>query len=779
MLQLLGKCSGADRVYIFDKKEKNRKEYFCLQYEWKNEDDILEKEQLFSEITVEDIPHWTDELKKGLTIQVTDCEELSPMEQEYNLMKKHHTYSRVLAPIFSRDHLSGFIGMNHFYKGISELFIHQLAFVGAHLNTARENLRMFTLLGKNLESMEKERQILNVLCEDCTSVYKVNLLDDTAEVVKLEQGANAPKILKSREKIILCYSKELKYYYDHFVIKESAPDFPVLIAFRHVDEIIKEERNHQRELEDSLAEVKMNNEIISAISKIYYMIYRIDLQDFYYEEITGGSENHRFTGMKGTAAAHITSDSSEKVASKYRAMVKQFYDLSTLKKRLEKEESIAVDYLATDNNWHLARFIVQSRAEDGTARQVLLVIRVISEEKRREKYLIDAVEEANRANEAKSEFLSRMSHDIRTPMNAIMGFTRVARNHLHEPDKILDCLDKINLSGSNLQQLINDVLDISRIESGEFRIDSEPVKLSELCKLYEQNIRGTAEDKNQKFICNRHDIIYDTVLSDRLRIGQIYMNLLSNAVKYTPEGGTVELEVYEEPFPDKDKIRLVSIVRDNGIGMSEKFMKEMYSQFSRAIDTRVNKVQGSGLGLAIVKKIVDQMNGTIEATSRLHEGTTFRVTLDVPFIREQEVSETTAEIPFFKLRPSRIIKTLLIAEDNDLNYEILEEQLEMYGIHCVRAVNGKECVQLFEIDPSGTYDAILMDMQMPVMNGLDATRAIRRLPSPESKQIPIIALTANAYLEDVQKCKEAGMNDHMSKPVQIEQIIRTVERWMK
>ena len=673
MLQLLGKCSGADRVYIFDKKEKNRKEYFCLQYEWKNEDDILEKEQLFSEITVEDIPHWTDELKKGLTIQVTDCEELSPMEQ----------------------------------------------------------------------------------------------------------GANAPKILKNREKIILCYSKELKYYYDHFVIKESAPDFPVLIAFRHVDEIIKEERNHQRELEDSLAEVKMNNEIISAISKIYYMIYRIDLQDFYYEEITGGSENHRFTGMKGTAAAHITSDSSEKVASKYRAMVKQFYDLSTLKKRLEKEESIAVDYLATDNNWHLARFIVQSRAEDGTARQVLLVIRVISEEKRREKYLIDAVEEANRANEAKSEFLSRISHDIRTPMNAIMGFTRVARNHLHEPDKILDCLDKINLSGSNLQQLINDVLDISRIESGEFRIDSEPVKLSELCKLYEQNIRGTAEDKNQKFICNRHDIIYDTVLSDRLRIGQIYMNLLSNAVKYTPEGGTVELEVYEEPFPDKDKIRLVSIVRDNGIGMSEKFMKEMYSQFSRAIDTRVNKVQGSCLGLAIVKKIVDQMNGTIEATSRLHEGTTFRVTLDVPFIREQEVSETTAEIPFFKLRPSRIIKTLLIAEDNDLNYEILEEQLEMYGIHCVRAVNGKECVQLFEIDPSGTYDAILMDMQMPVMNGLDATRAIRRLPSPESKQIPIIALTANAYLEDVQKCKEAGMNDHMSKPVQIEQIIRTVERWMK
>lgn len=258
---------------------------------------------------------------------------------------------------------------------------------------------------------------------------------------------------------------------------------------------------------------------------------------------------------------------------------------------MEKEESIAIDYLATDNNWHLSRFIVQSRTEDGTARQVLLVIRVISEEKRREKYLIDAVEEANRANEAKSEFLSRMSHDIRTPMNAIMGFTRVARNHLHEPDKILDCLDKINLSGSNLQQLINDVLDISRIESGEFRIDSEPVKLSELCKLYEQNIRGTAEDKNQKFICNRHDIIYDTVLSDRLRIGQIYMNLLSNAVKYTPGGGTVELEVYEEPFPDKDKIRLVSIVRD-AFMMSKKLGKPVIMLAQANREAVKNKKKG-------------------------------------------------------------------------------------------------------------------------------------------------------------------------------------------
>ena len=518
----------------------------------------------------------------------------------------------------------------------------------------------------------------------------------------------------------------------------------------------------------------MNNEIISAISKIYYMIYRIDLQDFYYEEITGGSENHRFTGMKGTAAAHITSDSSEKVASKYRAMVKQFYDLSTLKKRLEKEESIAVDYLATDNNWHLARFIVQSRAEDGTARQVLLVIRVISEEKRREKYLIDAVEEANRANEAKSEFLSRMSHDIRTPMNAIMGFTRVARNHLHEPDKILDCLDKINLSGSNLQQLINDVLDISRIESGEFRIDSEPVKLSELCKLYEQNIRGTAEDKNQKFICNRHDIIYDTVLSDRLRIGQIYMNLLSNAVKYTPEGGTVELEVYEEPFPDKDKIRLVSIVRDNGIGMSQDYLPHIFEEFSREHTSTETRVAGTGLGLPIVKSLVDRMGGTIEVESEEGKGTRFIMKFSFPVSLENQVREKEKQnIPDIteKLEGKRI----LLAEDNELNAEIAIELLKEEGILTDWAKDGQECCDMLGQAEDGYYALILMDIQMPVMDGYEASRAIRDLKRADAKTVRIFACTASTFAEDRNRALASGMDDFLSKPLNVTGMLQKLE----
>lgn len=839
MLQLLGKCSGAERVFIFDRmmEEEAGKEVYRVRFEWWAETISEPKEERFREISVVNSLKWTKELEAGQTIVVRNVQDIADsLKEEYAMIMAHHVHALMMAPLFNRSRLCGFIGMENPYNGISGLFIQQMAFVGAHLNTARENLRMFHLLEDNLEKMEKERQILNVLCEDCASVYKVDLKNDTAQIVKLDQGANASQLISPDEKNLLCYSKEIRAYYDHFVLKETAPDLlerfkcqnlleelrakervscryqavenannqryfevratrlgdleetgQVLISFRHVDEIVREERKHQKELEDSLAEVKMNNEIISAISKIYFMIYRIDLDTYYFEEITGESGKHRLTGRGGTASVQISEESRAQISLEYRKLVGQFYDLSTLRKRLKDEESIAIDYPAIDSNWHLSRFIVQSRNKDGEARQVLLAIRVISEEKRREKYLIDAVEDAKRANEAKSEFLSRMSHDIRTPMNAIMGFTRVARNHLSEPDKVLDCLDKIHLSGSNLQQLINDVLDISRIEKGEFRIDSEPVKLSELCEFYEQSVRGMAEDKKQTFLCRYHDILHNVILSDRMRIGQIYMNLLSNAVKYTQEGGRIEFEVYEEPIEGTpEKVRLVSVVQDNGIGMTEEFMKEMYTQFSRAVDTRVNKVQGSGLGLAIVKKIVDQMEGTIEATSRLHEGTTFRVTLDVPFV-EQEVSgqtdvkkEETGELhQDVKLRNYYWKnRTLLIAEDNDLNYEILEEQLEMYGIHCVRGVNGAECVRLFQAAPENTYDAVLMDMQMPVMNGLEAARVIRKLPLCSAKQIPIIALTANAYQEDANKCREAGMNDHLSKPVQVEQILVTVEKYL-
>lgn len=371
----------------------------------------------------------------------------------------------------------------------------------------------------------------------------------------------------------------------------------------------------------------------------------------------------------------------------YLPYVEPFFDLSTLAERLRREDSVMLEYPVRDGNWHLARFIVQTRGKNGEAEQVLFAMRLYSEEKRREKDLMNAADAARRANEAKSEFFSRMSHDIRTPMNVIMGFTNIALQHADDPGKMKECLEKIRVSGSNLQELIDDVLDISRIESGEFKIVSQPVKLPELFDFYCQAIAGMAEAKNIRFSGKLHDISHNVLLSDQIRLGQIYMNLLSNAVKYTPENGDVKFEVYEEKLAESGKVRLVSVVSDTGIGMTPEFMEQMYSAFSRAVDTRVNKVRGSGLGLDIVKKIVDLMGGAIEAESKVGKGTTFRVTLDLPAAADDAETEEHTET---------------------------------------------------------------------------------------AKHSPIIALTANAYHEDIQKCLAAGMNAHLSKPINIDRAVRTI-----
>ena len=360
-------------------------------------------------------------------------------------------------------------------------------------------------------------------------------------------------------------------------------------------------------------------------------------------------------------------------------------------------------------------------------------------------------------------------------MNVIMGFTNIALQHADDSDKMKECLEKIRVSGSNLRELIDDVLDISRIESGEFKIVSQPVKLSELFDFYCQAIAGMAETKNIRFSGKLHDISHNVLLSDQIRLGQIYMNLLSNAVKYTPENGDVKFEVYEEKLAESGKVRLVSVVSDTGIGMTPEFMEQMYSAFSRAVDTRVNKVRGSGLGLAIVKKIVDLMGGAIGAESKVGKGTTFRVTLDLPAAADdaetEEHTETAITLPEKPL-------TVLVAEDNDLNYEITAEQLRGYRVHCVRAVNGQDCLQRIEQAAPEEFDAILMDMQMPVMDGVEATRRIRSSENPLGKTIPILAMTANAFAEDVVLSRNAGMNDHIAKPLDLNKLNDVLQQWL-
>lgn len=823
MLQLLSKCSGAERVFMFDKITTGKERYELI-YEY-NAPGSNAAEYALQSVAATEIPNWIHIFAQGDSVVIRDIEMVQEsMPEEYELLKRQGIRSEVVAPLYSRNEIRGFIGLDNPYEDVSELFIQQAAFVGSHLNAARENQQMIYKMEENLHQMEKEREMLLALCNDSTSVFKVDLVSNLAETVKLEHGTNGAEIISNQSGTTLCYSKAMREFYDTFVVKESALDymdvfapsalmktlstkdvftyhfqmipnkmnqqyfevrairlqhteesFLVLLDFRHIDEIIEETRRHQQELEHALEATQMSYATISAIGKIYYSVYRINLQTRYFEEISGNKE--KLLGEDGEKNFDKAVERLEEyIVDEHVQYVDRFMDVTTLADRLKDDDSVALEYMVEDGNWHLARFIVQSRDENGIPVEVLLAIRVISEEKRREKYLIGVADDANQANEAKSEFLSRMSHDIRTPMNAIVGFANIARQYADDSDKVRQYLDKILLSSGNLQQLIDDVLDISRIESGEVSIGNQPMDILELCEDCSETVEGMASEKQLKYISKSHDISHRILLSDQLRLRQVYINLLSNAIKYTPAGGTVEFEVYEEESVIPDKVRLVAVVRDTGIGMTPEFMEKMYSRFAREIDTRVNKVRGSGLGLSIVKMIVDLMGGNIEVESQVQRGSTFRVLLDLPYAKEaqMEANENTHEAATL---PDREI-TLLAAEDNDLNYEILREQLRMQGIRCVRAINGKECLEMFRDSVGHEYDAILMDMQMPVMNGLEAARAIRKLKHPEANRIPIIALTANAYQEDMEACMAAGMNEHLAKPIRIEEVVQVLAKYL-
>ena len=387
-----------------------------------------------------------------------------------------------------------------------------------------------------------------------------------------------------------------------------------------------------------------------------------------------------------------------------------------------------------------------------------------------------ALEIAEKANKAKTDFLSNMSHDIRTPMNAIIGITTLMKNELHEPEKLAEHLGKLETSGQLLLGIINDILDMSRIESGKTTLNVEKMNLPQQISQLDSVIRQQAGQRRQTFTVETH-VQHENVLGDPNRLKQVLMNILSNAVKYTPNGGHVRLEIDELTHTEHyTKYRFV--VQDNGIGMSEEFQKTLFEPFTREEKSGTNKVQGTGLGMAITKSIVDLMGGTIHVESTPGKGTRFEVVLEFPIDAEADTVQETQVPPEEEENASPLSgMKFLCAEDNAINAEILEMLLEANGASCTICSNGQEIVDAFTSVKPGDYDMILMDVQMPVMDGLEATRRIRSGENPLGRTIPILAMTANAFLEDMQKSKDAGMDEHLSKPVDISALEQTVKRF--
>ena len=388
----------------------------------------------------------------------------------------------------------------------------------------------------------------------------------------------------------------------------------------------------------------------------------------------------------------------------------------------------------------------------------------------------EALHAAERASQAKTDFLSNMSHDIRTPMNAIVGLTTLMENELDQPERLAEHLHKLESSGQLLLGIINDILDMSRIESGKTTLNVEPMHLPQQLDQLITMIRAQTNEKAQTFTVSTH-LRHENLLADPTRLNQVLMNILSNAVKYTPRGGHIRFEVEELPR-NEHYAKYQFTVQDDGIGMSEAYQKTLFDPFTREERSGTNKVQGTGLGMAITKSIVDLMGGSISVESATGKGTRFEVVLEFPIDAEADHAQKLQALPEEEETVSPLSgMKFLCAEDNAINAEILEMLLEVNGASCTICSNGQEIVDAFANVKPGEYDMILMDVQMPVMDGLEATRRIRNGENPLGRIIPILAMTANAFLEDMQKSKEAGMDAHLSKPVDIAALEQTVKRF--
>ena len=385
-----------------------------------------------------------------------------------------------------------------------------------------------------------------------------------------------------------------------------------------------------------------------------------------------------------------------------------------------------------------------------------------------------ALEVASYASQSKSDFLANMSHDIRTPMNAITSITSLLEHDAGNEEKVREYAKKIDVSARHLLGIINDVLDMSKIEAGKTVFKYSDFSIVDFIQELDTIFHSQIYEKQQTFTITKENIQHEWVNGDRVRLMQIFSNLLSNAIKYTQEGGKIQLLAEECESNSSVYAKYRFLVSDNGMGMSADFQNTIFDAFTRAENSMTNKIQGTGLGMAITRNLVEAMGGTIDVDSELGQGSCFEVLLDLKIAEDRTVAlaaqEETDEQDGNILQGMRF----LCAEDNELNAEILTELLKIEGAECTICENGEEILKAFEQSAPGDYDMILMDVQMPVMNGYDATKAIRRSSHEVAKKIPIIAMSANAFSEDVQHSLAAGMNAHISKPVEMKVLEKTI-----
>ncbi len=649
---------------------------------------------------------------------------------------------------------------------------------------------------------EKEQNnILSALTMDYTSLVLCDLKQDTVEVIK--QDASCAEMNWDS------YSESLNYFYDNILMKDSCPNymdllsngslmrtlkeqgslewhfqivpdengisnlgaravflyedlnhFKIIMGFRPIDEIVKREKV-----------LELQREIIEGLGKEYFSVLLLELdsgQIFSYREVgENGKRIADFCRKYGNQWCELLPAYADEIVTDESR--ENFLDQLSLDALCSKQDDFSMTYEFKTGDriiYHQTRIAYVYKKD--RSRVAVIGTRniddLIKKERMQEAKLKEAYIVAEEANKAKTDFLNNMSHDIRTPMNVILGYNELMKQYLTDPI-LVDYQNKIEQSGKLLLSIINNVLDMARIESGKMVVEERAEQIGLVVEEIESVFESSAQEKNIVFTTSV-DVDHTHVLWDGFKVREILMNLVGNAFKYTPEGGHIAIDVKELDCERSGYVRIQTQIKDTGIGMSEDYLPTLFDSFSREYNTTIGKVSGTGLGMAIVKNLVDMMDGEICVKSKLGEGTCFTLTFEHRIADENSI-EWNQELDVLDEKSILEGKRVLLVEDNELNAEIAMAILEQSGLVLDRVADGLACVnRLSEVD-ADLYDLILMDIQMPNMNGYEATRRIRQFENVKKASIPILAMTANAFEEDKKMAIKAGMNGHISKPIDV------------
>lgn len=649
---------------------------------------------------------------------------------------------------------------------------------------------------------EKEQNnILSALTMDYTSLVLCDLKQDMVEVIK--QDASCAEMNWHS------YSESLNYFYDNVLMKDSCPNymdilsneslirtlkeqgslewqfqilpddngisnlgaraaflyedlnhFKIIMGFRPIDEVIKRERV-----------LELQREIIEGLGKEYFSVLLLELdsgQIFSYREVgENGKRIADFCRKYGNQWCELLPAYADEIVTDESR--ENFLDQLSLDALCSNQDDFSMTYEFKTGDrilYHQTRIAYVYKKD--RSRVAVIGTRniddLIKKERMQEAKLKEAYIVAENANKAKTDFLNNMSHDIRTPMNVILGYNELMKQYLTDPI-LVDYQNKIEQSGKLLLSIINNVLDMARIESGKMVVEERAEQIGLVVEEIESVFESSAQEKNIVFTTSV-DVDHTHVLWDGFKVREILMNLVGNAFKYTPDGGHIAIDVKELDCARSGYVRIQTQIKDTGIGMSEDYLPTLFDSFSREYNTTIGKVSGTGLGMAIVKNLVDMMDGEIRVKSKLGEGTCFTLTFEHRIADEDSI-EWNQELDVLDEKSILEGKRVLLVEDNELNAEIAMAILEQSGLILDRVEDGLACInRLSEVDED-FYDLILMDIQMPNMNGYEATRRIRQFENVKKASIPILAMTANAFEEDKKMAMEAGMNGHISKPIDV------------